>query len=193
MVAEAMIGGPHCVVTWGRCVACGKTCVVPPTSRSAVCGDECRKATVLQAGHERRLCANAKCRRPFVVLARLRTRYCQDECAAQAWVAAHQPATPKKRRYFGSALEARLSTRQVDRRFKQSVGRSSSRVGVAAPRRRVEDVPKAVTIREPVKHHVVNTHVPGTVAFALLYGSGTPFSRHDGDEVRTTTSALPSL
>lgn len=107
-----------------------------------------------------RTCAIAECGKVFAAQPKLRRKYCSDLCSGKAIIA--RPSNKI------SSIPQAMRHLDRDRRSR------SQRRAWQASDRHVVPTPAP----EPWKRPVENTHVPGSIAFMLLYGDSKPtFSR----------------
>ena len=163
--------GPSCPVNWRVCVICEQRYVKPPNVNRRTCSRECERQTLeLAAAADPGLPLCAYCTRPFEP-GRSGRKYCTDYCAALSMLARNPMQKPD-----AEAIAAAVSR----------VERERSRSATFQAR-------QEITRPEVVKHVPMNTHIPGSIAWAMLGGrivkpfgqAQNVFSGGDGREARS--------
>lgn len=117
-----------------------------------------------------RVCAMPECHRAFVTQPKLRRKYCSDACSAQAII--------ERSNNKMTSMDQALRHLERDRRSK------SQRRAFHDVHRLPAEEPLKPKV-EPWKRPVENRHVPGSIAFMLLYSDSRPtFSLGNSGEGR---------
>lgn len=138
--------GPSCPVNWRCCVICGQHFVKPPNRVKRTCSDACAKQT-LEEARAADFPDCVYCGRPFDP-GRNGRKYCSDYCAALSYLDRYPMEKPTEQ-----AIASALA------RVERERGRSA--YGMRADRQSSE-IPKRT---------IVNTHIAGSIALAMVGGA----------------------
>ena len=120
--------------------------------------------------HETRVCARPDCRQLFDTPARDRSKYCSFRCRAVATVQRKVAKYSTRGEVFVQAHWEEMIQSKMDAFKKEAQHQILERKGKRAEKEAgCMGSPKVVR-RVVMSHIVVNKHVPGSIAYAVLYG-----------------------